>query len=376
MRVLQVMEATLGGTRRYLEDVSEALGTGANNGLVYSLHRADRAFITLLDKLRADGWNLFELDMRRAINPMHDAKCAAELQRIYRTFRPDVVHAHSSKAGALSRIATVGMKDRPRLVYTPHSIASNVSRIYGLIEKMLALRLDIMTAVTESEREELNGLKLLPLHRIHVVVPTIPREAFAPRNREDARRALGFGTEPIIVAVGRLTRQKDPLAFVELANELRKSVPKLRAVWVGDGELRGAMEGRIVAFGLETCVSITGWLEDVRSHLAAANLFVSTSRYESFGYVTAEALSMERPVVASEITGTVDVVCNDMADQLFTLDDADGAVQLASRILADPDFANAIAQRGRAFVTMKFSIEETRRGLHEAYAAALGSRAV
>jgi glycosyltransferase involved in cell wall biosynthesis len=371
MRILQVMEATLGGTRRYLEDVSQALGNGSENGLVYSLHRADAAFIKLLDNLRRAGWTLFEVDMRRAIHPIHDAKCAAQLQRIYRQYQPDVVHAHSSKAGALSRLATIGMKKRPRIVYTPHSIASNVSRVYGIIERVLALRLDILTAVTESEREELHVLKLVPLDRIHVVVPTVPYEVFAPRSRDEARRALGFGSEPIIVAVGRLTRQKDPLAFVELAAELRKRVPDLRAVWVGDGELRSAMAERIAALRLETCVSITGWLDDVRPHLAAANLFVSTSRYESFGYVTAEALAMERPVVASEITGTIDVVQRDMPEQLFALDDGDGAAQLAERILRDPELADAIAQRGRAFVTTKFSVEETRRGLHAAYAAAL-----
>jgi glycosyltransferase involved in cell wall biosynthesis len=309
--------------------------------------------------------------MRREIRPVHDAKCALALQKIYKLFRPDVVHAHSSKAGALSRLATIGMKKRPGIVYTPNSIASNVSRMYGMIEKVLALRLDVIAAVTQSEREELHGLKLIPLDRIHVVVPTIPFDGFAPRNREEARKELGYGNEPTIIAIGRLTRQKDPLTFVELANALRIRVPNLRAVWVGDGELRPAMEERIALHGLESCVTITGWLEDVRPHIAAANLFVSTSRYESFGYVTAEALAMERPVVASEITGTVDVVRRDTKEQLFALDDAAGAVTRAARFLNEPEFASEIAERGRMYVNQAFSVAETRRGLRKAYAVAV-----
>jgi glycosyltransferase involved in cell wall biosynthesis len=371
MRVLQVLEASLGGTRRYLEDVSDSLGDGENNGLAYSLDRADGGFLRLLEKLRCAKWSLFEVDMRREIRPVHDAKCAAELRRIYRLFRPDVVHAHSSKAGALSRLATVGMKRRPGIVYAPHSIASNVSYLYGLIEKLLAMRLDIITAVTQSERDEIIGLGLLPPERVHVVVPAIPAATFAPRSRAEARSNLGFGVGPLVVGVGRLTRQKDPLAFVELASELRRRVPGLRAIWVGDGELRSAMEERIVDLDLQQCVSIAGWLEDVRPYLAAADLFVSTSRYESFGYVTAEALAMGLPVVATEITGTVDVVRTDIAEQLFPLDDRDAAVQRAVHILTNPDAAAGIARRGRESVNAAFSVDATRRGLQGAYEAAL-----
>jgi glycosyltransferase involved in cell wall biosynthesis len=371
MRVLQVMEATLGGTRRYLEDVSEALGPGDCYGIVYSLHRADNAFMVLLDKLRAAGWQLFELDMRREIRPGYDFKCARALQKIYRSFKPDVVHAHSSKAGALARLATIGMRQRPGIVYTPNSIASNVSWVYGLIERVLALRLDIIAAVTQSERDELYRLGLLPLARIHVVVPTIPSDGFAPRSRELARWELGLPDGPLAIGIGRLTAQKNPLAFVELAALLHAIVPGFRAIWVGDGEMRPAVEARIEELGLGSCISITGWLDDVRPYVAAANLFVSVARYESFGYVTAEALAMERPVVASAITGTVDIVKSDVAEQLFAPNDLAAAAALAARLLGDPAFAAGVAGRGRAFVNEAFSVDQTRRALHTAYDAAL-----
>lgn len=371
LRVLQVMEASLGGTRRYLEDVFGALGEGSHNGLVYSLHRADGAFLKLLDSLRAAGWELFELDMRREIEPIHDLACARKLRAIYQRFRPAVVHAHSSKAGGLVRIATLGMPNRPRIVYTPNSIASNVSWVYGHLEKLLAMRLDVIVAVTESERDELHALKLIPLERIKVAVPTVASEVFAPRSREEARAELGIGEGPLVIAIGRLTAQKDPLAFIELIALLRKTVPDVRAYWVGDGELRGAVESRIAALGLDTCVSVTGWLEDVRPYLAAANAFVSTSRYESFGYVTAEACAMERPVVATQITGTVDVVRGDVEEQLFPLDDLEAAAARLARLLGDPQFAAEVAERDRAFVNAAFSRAETRKGLYAAYDAAL-----
>lgn len=374
-RVLQVMEATLGGTRRYLEDVSEALGKGNHNGLVYSLYRADGAFLKLLESLRRAGWDLFELDMRREIDPLRDLACARNLREIYRRFRPDVIHAHSSKAGGLVRIATVGMKNRPRIVYTPNSIASNVSWFYGQLEKLLALRLDIIVAVTESERDELHALKLIPLERIRVAVPTVASDVFSPRSREAARSELGIGSGPVVIAIGRLTAQKDPLAFVNLAALLRKRIPDVHLFWVGDGELRPAVEARIAALDLGSTVSITGWLEDVRPYVAAADVFVSTSRYESFGYVTAEACAMERPVVASKITGTIDVVRYNVDEQLFPLDDIEAACARVVRLLNDPELAAEVAGRDRAYVNAAFSSEETRKGLHAAYDAALQTSA-
>jgi glycosyltransferase involved in cell wall biosynthesis len=87
--------------------------------------------------------------------------------------------------------------------------------------------------------------------------------------------------------------------------------------------------------------------------------------------VTAEALAMDRPVVASAITGTVDVVTTDTADQLYRYRDVAAAAGLAERLLGDRDRASAISRRGRDYVLATFSTEAMRRGLSGAYAAAV-----
>jgi glycosyltransferase involved in cell wall biosynthesis len=369
-RVLQVIESTLGGTRRYLEDIFGALGPGPQHGLVYSLHRADAGFLDLLERIRAAGWTLFEVDMHRRIDPRHDAACVLAMRKIFRTFRPDVVHAHSSKAGAVARLATIGMRRRPGIVYSPHSISVNLGRIFGLIERLLALRLDVLSAVTPSEREELCALNLVPPGRIHVVVPTIRPDIFAPADRAAARRSLGLPDGPLVIAIGRHTEQKDPLAFVEFFAALRQRVGDVRGVWVGDGELRPALERRIAELGLSDVLSITGWLDDVRDYVAACDVLASTSAYESFGYVTAEALAMSRPVVASAITGTVDIVTTDVPEQLYRYRDVTAAAELAERLLRNRERASEIATTGREYVLSTFSMAAMRTGLANAYAAA------
>jgi glycosyltransferase involved in cell wall biosynthesis len=369
-RVLQVIESTLGGTRRYLEDVFAALGPGANHGLAYSLHRADAGFLALLERIRTAGWTLFEVDMHRRIDPRHDIACVLAMRNVFRTFRPDVVHAHSSKAGAVARLATIGMRRRPGIVYSPHSIGVNLGRIFGLIERVLALRLDVLSAVSPSERDELRALNLVHPSRIHVVVPTIRSDTFAPADRAVARRSLGLPSGPLVIAIGRLTAQKDPLAFADFLAALRTRVSDVRGVWVGDGELRPMLERRRDDLLLGDALTITGWLEDVRGYVAACDLLVSTSSYESFGYVTAEALAMARPVVASAITGTVDIVTTDVADQLYHYRDVEAAAVLAERLLRNADRASAIADTGRAYVLSTFSRTAMRTGLVNAYATA------
>jgi glycosyltransferase involved in cell wall biosynthesis len=370
IRVLQVIEASLGGTRRYIENVFGALGEGPNNGIAYSLHRADAAFLSLLGELRTARWQLFEIDMRREIHPFNDAKSVLDLRKVYRDFRPTVVHAHSSKAGAVARLATFGLKNRPGIVYTPNSISANIGLPFRVIEHLLAVRLDVLAAVTPSERDELRALRLVPRNRIHVVNPTIDPVAYAPADREAAREKLGLSKNPLVIGIGRLASQKDPLAFVDFVAELRKRVPNASAIWVGGGELQPMMEARIDALDLRSCLKITGWLDDVRPYLAACDLLVSTASYESFGYVAAEAFAMDRPVVASAITGTVDVVVTDTEQQLYKHGDVATAAQLAARFLLDEDAAKSAADRGRSYVLRAFSVPEMRRSLEAAYAAA------
>jgi glycosyltransferase involved in cell wall biosynthesis len=374
MRVLQVLEASLGGTRRYLDDLSHALGDGDRYGLVYSLDRADVAFPALVERLRRKGWVLFEVDMCRRIDPRRDLASVLALAKIYRVFKPDVVHAHSSKAGAVARLATLGMRKRPGLVYSPHAISVNLGRLFHAIERVLALRLDVLAAVSASERDELRSLKLVPAERIHVVTPTIDPAAFAPSSREAARGALGLGAGPLVVSIGRLAEQKDPLAYVDFVAALREHVGDVRALWVGDGELRGAMHERIAARGLTDVLTITGWLDDVRPYLAACDLLVSTSAYESFGYVAAEALAMRRPVVASAVTGTVDVVATDTEQQLYRRGDVRAGALLAERLLVDRERAERVADRGRSHVVAAFSTAMMRSGLTTAYAEAAQCR--
>lgn len=363
-----MIEATLGGTRRYVEDVFEACsGSGTVNGIVYASARADDGFLELLPRMRAAGWQIFHIDLHRAIELREDLAHARVLRAIFDRFQPDVVHAHSSKAGAIARLANFARRPRARLVYSPHAVAVHLGYKYVLIERLLATQLDILSVVSESERREVLGLGLVSERKVRVVTPTIRAERLAPRSQREARAHLGLDEGPYIVSIGRLAAQKDPLGFLEIVAALRDEIPNARAIWVGDGELFTEMQHRIEELRLGDAVTIAGWQTDVRPYLAASDVFVSSSTYESFGYVTAEALAMGRPVVASAINGTIDIVTLDTETCLYQPRDYRAAATATARLLRDPAFAAEIAERGRARVLDAFSPATTRRQLLETY---------
>ena len=372
MRILQVIEASLGGTRRYVEDIFNACdGTRHDNGIVYASARADEAFMLLLERMRSSGWQIFHLDLRREVDLRKDLPHAWQLRKIFDRFKPDIVHAHSSKAGAIVRLANIGRRPRANIVYTPNAVAVHLGFKYVLIERALSTQLDILAAVTESERREIRSLGIVHDRKIRVVAPTIRADYFEPRSKRDARDTLGYGDEPRIVTVGRLAPQKDPLGFLEIVRHLQREIADIRATWVGDGELRAAMDARIKELALTDVVSITGWTTDVRPYLAASDVFVSSSAYESFGYVTAEALAMSRPVIASRINGTIDIVTLDTQQCLYELKDYGRAATATAELLRDAMLANDIAHRGRERVLAAFSPSTTRRELFLAYEDAM-----
>ena len=130
----------------------------------------------------------------------------------------------------------------------------------------------------------------------------------------------------------------------------RSQVEDISAIWVGDGDLRVATERLAAELGLTDRFSITGWVPDVRAHIGACDVVVLPSRYESFGYVTAEALSMGRAVVGTAVPGTVDLIDSTAFGDLLPVGDAEALGRaLAHRVMraeiTDPAVLRSRIQR-------------------------------
>lgn len=313
LKVLEVLEATEGGTRRHLLDLLDFLPRDRFAVSVACSTRRDPAFFGDIVRLRAGGIPVHAIPMRRSIRPLSDALACARLVRLMRRGRFDVVHTHSSKAGFIGRLAAraAGV---PRVIHTPHvfpfqmAVSPVLRFCYLQCERLAARFCDRLVCVCPGQRE--TALRLVPPERVAVIENGIGRPPDAdPAARERLRRQLGLRDDDLAAAViGRFTRQKGHMDFVQAARIVAARVPAARFLLVGDGPLRGAVERAIASAELQGRFILTGARDDAERLAEAADLVVMPSLWEGLPYGLLEALRAGRAVVASRVGGMADVI--------------------------------------------------------------------
>ncbi len=237
-------------------------------------------------------------EMVRELRPFSDFKAWRRLFSLFRRERPDIVHAHSSKAGVLARTAAWAARV-PRIYYSPHGygfLQSNRSAgsraLYRSIESLMS-RIGETIAVSQSEgtlSRELSGKA-----RVKVI-----RDAYLgelPGEKEGNPSAI------LVAASGRMSFPRNPEAFVRLAARLARRSRRLRCLWIGAGELEPAVRRLRSSLLLEKTLELTGWLDHASAlaRLDHADVFVQFSRCEGLPIAVLEAMAHGLPVVASNI---------------------------------------------------------------------------
>jgi glycosyltransferase involved in cell wall biosynthesis len=369
---LHVLEATAGGTLRYMENIADATaGVNMEFGFAYGVSRADSRREPFLERIRKSGWQTFPIDMRREINLFNDFSAFRQLRDVIQRFSPDILHCHSSKAGALGRVAGALQPARPVRLYSPHALAAPLGGHYLKIEKFLSRFTERFVAVSESERQEIVSYALSKPEFVDVVYPSIDFDHYKPASKQEARRQLGLGPAPIVLAIGRVTPQKDPASYIAIMKRIHAARPDAKGIWVGSGDAGQQFMEMANAAGLEDVISVVAWQSDVRNYIAAADVLLTTSKFESFGYVNAEALAMHLPVVASNVTGTRDVMRDELREWLYKPGDEEQAAERVLRLLEDPQLAFEVASQGRRIMERSFNSARMREALLTAYSSAL-----
>ncbi len=251
----------------------------------------------------------------RPIAPVSDLRAVHDLRRIMRSFRPDVVHTHSSKAGILGRFAA--RRERvPAVIHTVHGFGFTPLQpppmrfAFLSVEKMLARWTDHFITVSESDRRRGIELGLFPAERSTVIRAGIDLGAFREASGgSGVRERLGIpSAAPLVTQVGNFKPQKAPLDFVRVAAEVAIQCPDAWFVMVGDGPLRPAAEELAKSLAVADRMVFCGWWDDVPALLDATTVSVLTSIHEGLPCSVVEAVAAGVPVVATAVDGTVEVI--------------------------------------------------------------------
>ena len=299
--------------------------------------------------------------VRRDPHALHDLLGLLELARLMRRERPDIVHANSSKAGLLGRLAAAPARV-PVRVFTVHGWAFKAysgaaSALYRWADRLTAPLTTVTICVSERERSAGVAARTCRAART-VVIPTAVDAAATVPSRRDGR-------PPRIVTVGRLAAPKDPVTLVRALAALH-DVP-FSAHIVGDGPERPVVESEIRAAGLEPAVELMGERQDVPQLLAHADVFVLSSRSEGAPISILEAMATGLPVVASAVGGVPEIVDDGTTGVLVPPGDPAALAAAIEPLLADATLRDRLGDAGRARVRERFDLAQLRRAHVELY---------
>lgn len=308
MKILLAMEPGGGGVGRHVIDLAFGLlQRGHHVELVYSPRRADA---WLLEAIHSLPLTAHPVPMQREVS-WRDAAAAFSLGTMLRKSGPfDVVHGHSSKAGALLRLVTsLGHSKR---IYTPHAfvtLSPDLGRarrfIYATAERWLAALADTIICVSEEERQHALSLGIAR-DKLRVVNNGI-RE-LAPVERSDVRKTMGIGPDELCVGfVGRLGAQKAADRLLTAFAAAGRQHGQLRLVIAGDGPDLLKLRRQAHALGIDNRVTFSGAANGAEL-MAGFDIFALPSRYEAFPYVYLEAAARGLPIITTRVGGSSEMV--------------------------------------------------------------------
>lgn len=339
MRVLHVMEATIGGTRRHLGDVVRGeLAAGLEvHAAVSSLRQPD--FERDILDLEACGARVLRLPMVRALSPARDLAHFRALTRHLERIRPDVVHTHSSKGGALGRAASIATGIGAR-VHTPHTFAFLFDAMFGALKRRLFREIEVhlcahtqaVIAVSASEAATIARFGVVDAARVHVVENGIDPAPFSDATPV-TRAELGVPSGvPLAAVVGLLNVAKgQDLALRALA---LPGLERLHLLVAGHGEMQAELEALATELGVAARVRFLGYRTDVARLLAASDFVLLPSRWEGLPYIVLEAMASARPVVATPVDGARDLVADGETGFLAAEVSAGALAEACGKLLA------------------------------------------
>ncbi len=357
IRVQILLEATGGGTRKYIIDFLERVNIERFEvTFVYSILRADPTFLNALPGLQQRGIKLLELPMTRGLSPIVDVMCFFRIWYLVRRKKPHILHCHSSKAGFLGRLAGKLAFTGTKTIYTPHGLSTHVNSHFWILEKIASWFTDVAVAVSETEKEDFRRQNLF--HEKNSTTITLGLDCSREHPRFPIRENLQIPEDSVIVAsVGYLSSVKNPLGLFEAAKFVIEKNPGVHFIWIGDGELRSETNKFISKYALHSKCHLIGWHASPETILADCDIFALTSHYESFGYVSCEAMLENLPVVATDVMGSRSVVANGETGYLVSDGDWKAFASAILELAEKPDLRMRMGVAGKKRVKEKFNVD-------------------
>ena len=299
-------------------------------------------------------------DLRREIAPRADARTLAGLRGLIRSFRPHLVHTHSTKAGVLGRAAA--WREGVPAIHTAHAWSFSD----GLPRRRIAMAVPVeilagratrrFVVVSDADRRIALRYRVARSDRVSVVHNGVPDT--------DLRSVPDAAGPPTIAMVARIAAPKDHSLLVRA---LARVPQPCRLLLVGDGPGRAALEAEIEGLGLTDRVDLAGESSEVPRMLAGAQVAALVSRQEGFPLAVLEAMRAGLPVVASDVGGVAEAVEHELTGLLVPRGDEAALAAALTRLVVDPSLRRRFGDAGRHAYEARFTAAHMVAGTEAVY---------
>lgn len=301
-----------------------------------------------------------QVEMTRAIGG-NDLKAIKEVRALIKKYNPDIVYAHSSKAGAIARVADIGLKNS--CVYNPHGWAFNMrcsakkKAMYTAIEKVAIPFCDKIICISDAEKQSALDKKICREDKLQVIFNGVDIEAYENGVHGAVKRKdLNIPEDAFVVGmVGRMSPQKAPDVFVKMAERVKDKVPNAHFIIVGNGNQEAEIRKYAEDNGFSDSLHITGWIDNPMSYVELFDVACLLSRWEGFGLALPEYMMAGKPIVASRVDAIPNIIRDGENGLLVEVDDAAEASKAVLRIYQEDELKDRLVTQGMEDVHNRFN---------------------
>jgi glycosyltransferase involved in cell wall biosynthesis len=283
-------------------------------------------------------------------------KIVREVRAFLKSSRPQILHTHLYHPNLYGRLAGLGLGLKG-IVASIHNAYTRVKLHRCLANYLLGRLTDKILVSSSRVYQDVRRYDRLPPEKILVMPYGIRMEEFnIPLSKAAAKTELGMAGF-CLGTIGRLEEQKGQEFLLAAIPELRKTIPDLHVIIVGDGRLKTQLENQAVTLGIAEAVHFLGTRRDLPRLYRAMDIFVLPSLWEGLPLVLLKAMAAGLPVIATRVSGAEDIIADGENGRLISPGQPEALARAVLELYARPDLWPIWENQARETIRQKYSLE-------------------